>query len=147
MKWQSGSKIEAETQIADTYQLPDIYFQGDPDYSKYWNEVEKHPDKHTALDIWDGLKRLNNENTILHTFKSFLTGAKVTNPKAMPPMLLQKLRLKRRRKIAKNQRQVSGELSTSLSLLEVSLEVTLDEHLLGFSNQVIPMGKILLWYD
>ena len=61
-------------------------FQGDPDYSKYWNEVEKHPDKHTALDIWDGLKRLNNENTILHTFKSFLTGAKVTNPKAMPPM-------------------------------------------------------------
>ena len=63
-----------------------IYFQGDPDYSKYWNEVEKHPDKHTALDIWDGLKRLNNENTILHTFKSFLTGAKVTNPKAMPPM-------------------------------------------------------------
>ena len=63
-----------------------IYFQGDPDYTKYWNEVEKHPDKHTALDIWDGLERISDGQTILHTPHSFLTGAKVTNPKAVPPI-------------------------------------------------------------
>ena len=63
-----------------------VVFQGDPDFVKYWNEVETNKEKYVASGIWAGFEELKKGQTVLHALSAILRGANKADPSSVPPI-------------------------------------------------------------
>ena len=63
-------------------------FQGDMDYVKYVDEVSKDKSQYTFPDISTGIKKLSDDNTIMHGLDVMLRGTFQENPYDLPDIKL-----------------------------------------------------------
>lgn len=64
------------------FQLPAA--QGDTDFVKYWNEVEKERGKYVVPNVMAGVEMLDEGQIILHAMEGMLRGAYKANPHKFP---------------------------------------------------------------
>ena len=72
--------------LSKKYILHPFNFQGDPDFGKYWNEVETNKEKYVASGIWEGFEELKKGQTVLHALSAILRGANKADPSSVPPI-------------------------------------------------------------
>ncbi len=63
-----------------------LSLKGDTDYANYWSLLEEDREKYQVPNIEEGLKRLSNDKTVLHSTTIMLRGSYRNQPKNFPPI-------------------------------------------------------------